>query len=134
PDQVEAIGRWAVERGLWVVTDEIYEHLVYADARFVSMPAVVPDLAERCVVLNGVAKTYAMTGWRVGWMIGPSDVVAAATNLQSHSTSNVSNVAQAAALAAVYGDLDAVARMRAAFDRRGRPACGLRSGIPGATG
>ena len=120
PEQVEAIGRWAVEHGVWVVTDEIYEHLTYGDAEHVSMPVVVPGLAETCVVLNGVAKTYAMTGWRVGWMIGPADVVKAAANLQSHATSNVSNVAQAAALAAVSGDLTAVAEMRAAFDRRRR--------------
>jgi aspartate/methionine/tyrosine aminotransferase len=118
PDQVEEIGRWAVEHGIWVVTDEIYEHLTYGEAEHVSMPVAVPELADTCVVLNGVAKTYAMTGWRVGWMIGPKDVIKAATNLQSHATSNVSNVAQAAALAAVSGPLDAVAEMRAAFDRR----------------
>jgi aspartate aminotransferase len=117
-EQVEAIGRWAAEHGLWVLTDEIYEHLVYGDARFTSMPVAVPELAERCVVVNGVAKTYAMTGWRVGWLIGPKDVVKAAANLQSHATSNVANVSQAAALAAVSGDLTAVARMREAFDRR----------------
>ena len=115
---IEAIGRWAVEHGLWVVTDEIYEHLVYGDAVHHSMPVVVPELAETCVVVNGVAKTYAMTGWRVGWLVGPPDVVAAATNIQSHETSNVANVSQRAALAAVSGDLDAVATMRAAFDRR----------------
>jgi aspartate/methionine/tyrosine aminotransferase len=120
PHEVEAIGRWAVQHGLWVVTDEIYEHLTYGDARFSSMPVRVPDLAERCVVINGVAKTYAMTGWRVGWMVGPADVVSAANNLQSHATSNVSNVAQAAALAAVSGDLAAVEMMRDAFDRRRR--------------
>src|SRR4029450_8637106 len=97
PAEVAAIGRWAVEHGLWVVTDEIYEHLVYDDAEFSSLPVQGPDAAERCVVVNGVAKSYAMTGWRVGWMIGPADVVKAATNLQSHATSNVSNVAQAAA-------------------------------------
>ncbi len=118
PEQVEAIGRWALDRGLWVVTDEIYEHLVYGEARFASIPGVVPEIAERCVVVNGVAKTYAMTGWRVGWLIGPPDVVKAATNLQSHATSNVSNIAQMAALAAVSGDLSAVAQMRSAFDRR----------------
>ncbi len=112
PAEVEAIGRWAVEKGIWVVTDEIYEHLVYGDAQFASMPALVPELADRCVVVNGVAKTYAMTGWRVGWMIGPADVVKAATNLQSHATSNVANVSQVAALAAVSGDLAAVAEMR----------------------
>ncbi len=118
--EVEAIGRWAAENDVWVVTDEIYEHLVYGDAEHVSMPVVAPEIADRCVVLNGVAKTYAMTGWRVGWMVGPKDVITAATNLQSHATSNVSNVAQAAALAAVSGDLAAVAEMRAAFDRRRR--------------
>jgi aspartate aminotransferase len=120
PDQVAAIGRWAVEQGVWVVTDEIYEHLVYDGTSAASMPALVPELADTCVVVNGVAKTYAMTGWRVGWLIGPADVVKAATNLQSHATSNVSNVAQAAALAAVRGDLSAVAEMRVAFDRRRR--------------
>ena len=118
PAEVEAIGRWAVERGVWVVTDEIYEHLVYGDAVFTSMPALVPELADTCVVVNGVAKTYAMTGWRVGWLVGPGDVVAAATNLQSHETSNVANVSQRAALAALTGDLAAVAAMRTAFDRR----------------
>ena len=118
PEEVEAIGRWALEHGIWVITDEIYEHLTYGGHVFSSMPVVVPELAETCVVLNGVAKTYAMTGWRVGWMIGPPDVIKAATNLQSHSTSNVANVAQRAALAAVSGDLVAVAEMRAAFERR----------------
>jgi aspartate aminotransferase len=118
PDEVEAIGRWALDRDIWVVTDEIYEHLVYGDAKHASMPVLVPELAERCIVVNGVAKTYAMTGWRVGWMIGPAPVVAAATSLQSHATSNVSNVAQAAALAAVSGDLSAAHEMREAFDRR----------------
>jgi aspartate/methionine/tyrosine aminotransferase len=132
-EEVEAIGRWAVERGIWVLTDEIYEHLTYGDHAFSSMPALVPDLLDRCIVLNGVAKTYAMTGWRVGWMIGPLDAIAAATNLQSHSTSNVSNVAQVAALAAVSGDLDAVSRMREAFERRGRTMYELLSGIPGVT-
>ena len=111
-EEVEAIGRWAVEHGIWVVTDEIYEHLTYGPHEFVSMPTVVPDLADQCVIVNGVAKTYAMTGWRVGWMIGPDDVIKAAINFQSHSTSNVANVAQAAALAAVSGDLSAVAMMR----------------------
>jgi aspartate/methionine/tyrosine aminotransferase len=118
PEEVLAIGRWAADRGLWVVTDEIYEHLVYGGRAFRSMPAAVPELADRCIVINGVAKTYAMTGWRVGWMIGPPDVVAAASNLQSHATSNVSNVSQRAALAALTGDLVAVGEMRAAFERR----------------
>ena len=117
-DEIVAIGQWAVEHGLWVITDEIYEHLTYGDAEHHSLPVLVPEIADRCVVLNGVAKTYAMTGWRVGWMAGPSDVIAAATNLQSHATSNVCNVAQAAALAAVSGDLEAVAMMRSAFDVR----------------
>ena len=130
-DQVAAIGRWAVENGVWVVTDEIYEHLVYDGTEAASMPALVPDLADTCVVINGVAKTYAMTGWRVGWLIGPADVVKAATNLQSHATSNVSNVAQAAALAAVRGDLSAVAEMRVAFDRRRRTMLRMLQEIPG---
>ena len=132
-DEVEAIGRWAVERGIWVITDEIYEHLTYGDNKFSSMPELVPDLRERCVVLNGVAKTYAMTGWRVGWMIGPADVIKAATNLQSHATSNVANVSQRAALAAVSGDLAAVAEMRAAFERRGHTMHQLLTGIEGVT-
>jgi aspartate/methionine/tyrosine aminotransferase len=131
PAQVAAIGRWAVEHGVWVVTDEIYEHLTYAGAEHVSMPVVVPELAERCVVVNGVAKTYAMTGWRVGWMIGPADVVKAATNLQSHLTSNVANVSQRAALAAVSGDLVAVHEMRAAFDRRRQTIVRMLREVPG---
>ncbi len=118
PEEIAAIGRWAVERGLWVLTDEIYEHLVYGGAVHRSMPVLVPELADRCLVANGVAKTYAMTGWRVGWLIGPVDLVTAATNIQSHETSNVSNVSQRAALAALSGGLDDVAMMRAAFDRR----------------
>ena len=118
PAMVKQIGEWAAAHGLWVVTDEIYEHLVYGDATFSSIPVQAPETAGTCVVVNGVAKTYAMTGWRVGWMIGPRDVISAAANLQSHATSNVCNVAQAAALAAVSGDLSAVAAMRTAFDRR----------------
>ena len=131
PEQVAAIGRWAAQRGLWVVTDEIYEHLVYGGAVFSSMPTLVPELTDRCVVVNGVAKTYAMTGWRVGWLIGPADVVKAATNLQSHATSNVSNIAQIGALAAVSGDLSAVADMRSAFDRRRRTILRMLNEIPG---
>lgn len=131
PDDVAAVGRWAAENGLWIITDEIYEHLVYGDATFSSIPTLVPEIAERCVVLNGVAKTYAMTGWRIGWLIGPDDVVKGATKLQSHTTSNVSNVAQAAGLAAVSGDLTAVAEMRAAFDRRRRTIVRMLSEIPG---
>ncbi len=131
PDEVREIGRWAEQAGLWVVTDEIYEHLVYGEARFSSLPVEVPEIADRCVVVNGVAKTYAMTGWRVGWLIGPADVVQAAGNLQSHATSNVCNVAQAAALAAVSGPLDAVATMREAFDRRRQVMHRLLSEAPG---
>ena len=117
-DEVRAIGEWAAERGIWVVTDEIYEHLVYGDNEFSSLPVEVPEIRERCIVINGVAKTYAMTGWRVGWMIGPAPVIKAAASLQSHTTSNVSNVAQAASLAAVSGSLDCAFEMREAFDRR----------------
>ncbi|MDQ3784275.1 MAG: pyridoxal phosphate-dependent aminotransferase [Actinomycetota bacterium] len=120
PEQVEAIGRWAAEHGIWVITDEIYEHLVYGDNRFSSLPVLAPEAGDRCIVVNGVAKTYAMTGWRVGWMIGPPEVIKGAMRLQSHATSNVSNIAQAATLAAVSGDLDAVAMMRSSFDRRRR--------------
>jgi aspartate aminotransferase len=127
----EAVGGWAAENDIWVITDEIYEHLVYDGAEAVSMPVAVPELADRCVVLNGVAKTYAMTGWRVGWMAGPVDVVKAATNLQSHLSSNVCNVAQRAAIEAVSGPLDAVADMRTAFDRRRRTMVELLRAIPG---
>ncbi|MBT5756079.1 pyridoxal phosphate-dependent aminotransferase [Acidimicrobiaceae bacterium] len=117
-EEIEAIGRWAVEHDIWVLCDEIYEHLVYGEAVHYSMPVLVPELADRCIILNGVAKTYAMTGWRVGWIIGPVALAKAASTLQSHQTSNVCNVAQAAALAAVSGPLDAVHEMHAAFDRR----------------
>ena len=133
PAEVEAIGRWAVDKGIWVVTDEIYEHLVYGEAKFASMPTLVPEIADRCVVVNGVAKTYAMTGWRVGWLIGPADVVKATTNLQSHATSNVANVSQVAALAAVSGDLAAVAEMRAAFDRRRKRITEILDAVDGVT-
>jgi aspartate aminotransferase len=131
PEEVRAIGEWALEHGIWVITDEIYEHLTFGDHRFTSILAEVPDLADTCVVLNGVAKTYAMTGWRVGWLIGPADLVKAATNLQSHSTSNVANVSQRAALAALAGDLDCVVEMRDAFARRARLIHGLLNDIPG---
>ena len=130
-DEIEAIGRWAVEHDVWVITDEIYEHLVYGDHVHHSLPVVVPEISDHCVILNGVAKTYAMTGWRVGWMIGPPDVIAAAGNLQSHSTSNVANVSQMAALAAVAGPLDAVHEMRSAFDRRRRNMYQMLSAIDG---
>ncbi|MFC0115115.1 pyridoxal phosphate-dependent aminotransferase [Kibdelosporangium aridum] len=130
-EQVEAIGRWAVDNGIWVITDEIYEHLVYDGATAESMPVVVPELADTCVIINGVAKTYAMTGWRVGWMISPKDVTKAAANLQSHLSSNVANVSQRAALAAVSGPLDAVREMHEAFDRRRRTIVDMLSAIPG---
>ena len=130
-DQIAEIGQLAADRGWWVFTDEIYEHLVYEGHAQHSMPVVVPELADRCVIANGVAKTYAMTGWRVGWLIGPADVVEAATNLQSHVTSNVNNVAQRAAICALEGDLSAVAEMKAAFDRRRRTIFKLLSDIDG---
>ena len=117
-EEIEAIGRWAADNGVWVITDEIYEHLVYGEAQHHSMPVVVPEILDRCVVLNGVAKTYAMTGWRVGWMAGPPDIIKAASNMQSHATSNVCNIAQVAATAALSGGLEDVATMRAAFDER----------------
>ena len=129
--EIEAIGQWAVEHDLWVITDEIYEHLVYGDNEHHSMPVVVPELAEKTLILNGVAKTYAMTGWRVGWMIGPADLIKATTNLQSHMTSNVNNVAQRAALAAVSGPLDAVEEMRTAFDRRRKNMFAMLSSVEG---
>ena len=131
PEQVEEIGRWAYESGLWVLTDEIYEHLTYGGVTAPSMPAVVPELQSRCVIVNGVAKTYAMTGWRVGWILGPSDVVKAATNLQSHATSNVANVSQVAAIAALTGDLSAVDAMKVAFDRRRHLIVDMLREIPG---
>ncbi|WP_026127587.1 pyridoxal phosphate-dependent aminotransferase [Nocardiopsis lucentensis] len=130
-EQVRAIGRWALEHDLWVLTDEIYQHLVYGDAEFASIPVEVPELADRTVIVNGVAKTYAMTGWRVGWIIGPEDVVKAAGNLQSHATSNVANVSQAAAIAAVSGDLSAVDTMRESFDRRRRTIVRMLNEIDG---
>jgi aspartate/methionine/tyrosine aminotransferase len=133
PAEVEAIGRWAVEHGIWVITDEIYEHLTYGEHVFSSMPTLVPEIAGQCIVVNGVAKTYAMTGWRVGWLIGPDDIVKAATNFQSHATSNVANVSQRAALAAVAGPLDDVAMMREAFARRGATMHRMLSEIPGVT-
>jgi aspartate/methionine/tyrosine aminotransferase len=133
PDETKVIGEWALANGIWVITDEIYEHLVYGDAEFSSIPVLVPGLADTCVIINGVAKTYAMTGWRVGWMIGPQDVIKAATNLQSHSTSNVANISQIAALAALSGDLAAVDEMKIAFDRRRRLITRMLDAIPGVT-
>ncbi len=133
PDETKVIGEWALANGIWVITDEIYEHLVYGDAEFSSMPVLVPGLADTCVIINGVAKTYAMTGWRVGWMIGPPDVIKAATNLQSHSTSNVANISQIAAVAALSGDLAAVDEMKIAFDRRRKLITRMLDAIPGIT-
>jgi aspartate aminotransferase len=130
-EEVEAIGRWAAENDVWVITDEIYEHLTYDGHEFHSIAALVPEVADRCLVLNGVAKTYAMTGWRVGWMVGPADVVKAASGLQSHQTSNVANVCQQAALAALTGGLDDVVRMRESFDRRGKLMHRLLNAIDG---
>lgn len=130
-DEIRAIGAWVAEHGLWVLTDEIYEHLIYDGADTGSLPVLCPELADQCVIVNGVAKTYAMTGWRVGWLIGPADIVKAATNLQSHATSNVSNVAQRAALAAVAGDLSAVEEMKTAFDRRRRTIVAMLNEIDG---
>jgi aspartate/methionine/tyrosine aminotransferase len=131
PEQVKEIGQWAASKGLWVVTDEIYEHLTYDGVPFTSIATAAPELGDKVVILNGVAKTYAMTGWRVGWMIGPADVIKAATNLQSHATSNVANVSQMAALAAVSGPLDAVEEMKVAFDRRRKTMVGMLSAIEG---
>jgi aspartate/methionine/tyrosine aminotransferase len=130
-EQVKAIGQWALKNNIWIIADEIYEHLLYDGATAPSMPVVVPELADTTIILNGVAKTYAMTGWRVGWMIGPKDVIKAATNLQSHLTSNVANVSQRAAIAALTGNLDAVHEMGVAFDRRRKLIVGLLNEIPG---
>ena len=130
-EQAKAIGEWALKNNIWVISDEIYEHLLYDGATAPSLPVLVPGLADTCIILNGVAKTYAMTGWRVGWMIGPKDVIKAATNLQSHLTSNVSNVSQRAAIAAVTGNLDAVHKMVEAFNRRRKLIVGLLNEIPG---
>jgi len=131
PEQVKAIGNWALANGLWVVTDEIYEHLLYDGATAPSICVAVPALADRTIIINGVAKTYAMTGWRVGWMIGPKDVIKAATNLQSHLSSNVSNISQRAAITALTGDLAAVHKMGEAFDRRRKLIVKLLNEIPG---
>ena len=131
PEDVAAIGRWAAAHDVWVMCDEIYEHLVYGDATHVSMPVVAPELGDRWIVVNGVAKTYAMTGWRIGWMIGAPDVMEAAVNYQSQTTSNISNVSQRAAVAALSGDLSAVAEMRSAFDRRRRKMVSMLNAING---
>ncbi|WNM24106.1 pyridoxal phosphate-dependent aminotransferase [Demequina capsici] len=130
-EQTKAIGEWALEHGIWVITDEIYEHLLYEDAVFSPILRLVPELADQTIVLNGVAKTYAMTGWRVGWMVGPMDVIKAAGNFQSHLTSNVANVSQRAAIAALEGSLDAVHEMRVAFDRRRQTMVSMLRAIDG---
>jgi aspartate/methionine/tyrosine aminotransferase len=131
PEQAKAIGEWALKNNIWVISDEIYEHLLYDGATAPSLPVLVPGLADTCIIINGVAKTYAMTGWRVGWMIGPKDVIKAATNLQSHLTSNVANVSQRAAIAALTGNLDAVHMMGEAFNRRRKLIVDLLNEIPG---
>ncbi len=131
PEQVKAIGEWAVKNNIWIISDEIYEHLLFDGATAPSLPVLVPALADTCIIINGVAKTYAMTGWRVGWMIGPKDVIKAAANLQSHLTSNVSNVSQRAAIAALTGNLDAVHKMGEAFNRRRKLIVGLLNEVPG---
>ncbi|HHT41316.1 MAG TPA: pyridoxal phosphate-dependent aminotransferase [Actinomyces sp.] len=133
PEETKAIGEWALEHGIWVLTDEIYEHLLYDDAETAHIAKLVPELQDQTIVMNGVAKTYSMTGWRVGWMIGPADAISAAANFQSHLTSNVCNVAQRAALAAVSSDLDVVFEMREAFDRRRRKMVEILSEIDGFT-
>jgi len=133
PEQAKAIGEWAVKNSVWVISDEIYEHLLYDGAKAPSLPVLVPALADTCIIINGVAKTYAMTGWRVGWMIGPKDAIKAATNLQSHLTSNVSNVSQRAAIAAVSGNLDEVHKMGEAFNRRRKLIVDLLNEVPGFT-
>ncbi len=133
PQDVAQIGRWAAEHDIWVLCDEIYEHLVYGDAEHVSLPVVTPELGDRWVVVNGVAKTYAMTGWRIGWMIGAPDVMNAAVNYQSQTTSNISNISQRAAVAALTGDLSAVQEMRTAFDRRRMTMTSMLNAIDGVT-
>jgi aspartate aminotransferase len=130
-EEITAIGKWAIERGIWIIADEIYEHLTYEGHEHHSIRALVPEIDDQCLIVNGVAKTYAMTGWRVGWMIGPADVISAAGNLQSHATSNVANVSQRAALAAVSGDLEDVIRMRESFDRRRRTMTEMLNNIEG---
>ena len=130
-DEIIAIGKWAIERGIWIIADEIYEHLTYEGHEHHSIRALLPEIDDQCLIVNGVAKTYAMTGWRVGWMIGPTDVISAAGNLQSHATSNVANVSQRAALAAVSGDLEDVIRMRESFDRRRQTMTEMLTNIDG---
>ncbi|WP_166784374.1 pyridoxal phosphate-dependent aminotransferase [Cryobacterium sp. TMT1-2-1] len=131
PEQTRAIGEWAEEHGLWVISDEIYQNLTYDGVRAVSIVEAVPALADRTILVNGVAKTYAMTGWRLGWMVGPADAIKAAANLQSHLSSNVSNISQRAAIAALNGPQDAALAMRDAFDRRRKIIVAELNKIPG---
>ncbi|MFB8892395.1 MULTISPECIES: pyridoxal phosphate-dependent aminotransferase [Microbacterium] len=131
PEETAAIGQWALEHGIWVISDEIYQNLVYEGVRAVSIVEAVPELAGQTILVNGVAKTYAMTGWRVGWMVGPADAMKLAGNLQSHLSSNVNNVAQRAALAALTGPQTEVEEMRLAFDRRRRLIVEELAKIPG---
>ncbi|WP_404446217.1 pyridoxal phosphate-dependent aminotransferase [Microbacterium marinum] len=132
-EETKAIGEWALEHGIWVITDEIYQNLVYEGARAVSIVEAVPALAEQTILVNGVAKTYAMTGWRVGWMVGPTVAIKAAGNLQSHLSSNVNNIAQRAALAALTGPQDEAEKMRQAFDHRRGLIVSELAKIPGVT-
>lgn len=133
PEHTRAVGEWAAERGIWVLSDDIYQYLVYGDTEFTSLPGVTPGLDDRWVIIHGVSKTYAMTGWRVGWMIGPKDVITAAANLQSHVTSNVSNVSQRAALAALTGPHEPIEKMRQGFDRRRQTMHSMLSDMKGVT-
>jgi len=132
-EETRAIGEWALAHGIWVITDEIYQHLVYDGASAVSIVQAVPELAGQTILVNGVAKTYAMTGWRVGWMVGPADAMKLAANLQSHLSSNVNNIAQRAAIAALTGPQDEAEQMRQAFDRRRRVIVEELAKIPGVT-
>ncbi|GAB2829077.1 pyridoxal phosphate-dependent aminotransferase [Alpinimonas psychrophila] len=131
PEQVKAIGEWADLHGLWVISDEIYQNLTYDGIKAVSIVDAVPALADRTILVNGVAKTYAMTGWRLGWMVGPTDAIKGAANLQSHLSSNVSNISQRAAIAALNGPQDCVEEMRLAFDRRRKLIVGELNKIDG---
>ena len=131
PDEIKALGNWAADNEVWILTDEIYQRLVYGEATFTSLPGAVAELGDRWVLVNGVAKSYAMTGWRLGWLIGPPDVVEAAGRLQSHLTSNVSNISQRAAIAALTGPQDVVDTMREAFDRRRQTMAALLGAIDG---
>ncbi|GAA5206825.1 pyridoxal phosphate-dependent aminotransferase [Microbacterium kyungheense] len=130
-EETKAIGEWAVEHGIWIISDEIYQNLVYEGTRAVSIVEAVPAVADQTILVNGVAKTYAMTGWRLGWMLGPKDAIKIAGNLQSHLCSNVNNIAQRAAVAALTGPQDEVEQMRQAFDRRRRTIVAELSKIDG---